>query len=358
MQPERLTLANMGSGICALTGCNSRFSESELAATLDRAGFLGTKSDSNVVVGMGDDAVVRHVAGDIYIASTTDTTYPVTNRAGLAGYIAAVHAASDLDVMGVDRIAEALLTITWPREGDPDELSAILRGAAKALSEYGVTIEGGHTMAGPEPSIGLSMWGPIHPSRMITLNAGKAGDDLVLASKSIGSGAAIAEMRDGMADGDLILNATMHMAVSNQIAGKAAVDVGVRAGTDVTGSGVVGTVHKVAHASGLAAVIHARDVPLIRGVMDVFARSQTSATKRNLADAEPYTDWGRTPQEYRRALADAQTSGPALFATERGDHLVDFLDYLEVAAVKIGFLADGTPGRVTVAGDDLFVRGA
>jgi selenide,water dikinase len=268
----------------------------------------------------------------------------------LAGYISAVHAASDLDVTGAVA-REALLTLGWPRAGDFGDASMILKGAALALKrEYRVTVGGGHLFATDAPQIGVSMWGTVKKGETMTLDAGRPGNALILASKAIGSGAAIAEIGDGVAEPALANRAINEMMTSNRAAARAAVALGVRTGTDVTGSGLVGTLHTLAEKSGCEGMIWANQVPLIEGILDVFRRTRTAATKRNLDEAAQYVQWGKTAEEYRRALGDGQTSGPALFAVDLHD-ADEFLRNLRaerVPAAWIGGLINGTPGRIHI----------
>ena len=63
---------------------------------------------------------------------------------------------------------------------------------------------------------------------------------------------------------------------------------GAHALTDVTGFGLLGHLHELAEASGLAAEIDAAAVPAIDGVLDLLAGEEALAggSRRNRADAE------------------------------------------------------------------------
>ena len=104
----------------------------------------------------------------------------------------------------------------------------------------------------------------------------------------------------------------------NAAASSAAVDAGVTAGTDVTGFGLLGHLRKLLEASGCAAEIDAGSVPLLPGVLDLARRDVVAGgTKRNHAWIAPVTDLGDLTTPEQHVLADAQTSGGLLLATDR-----------------------------------------
>jgi selenide,water dikinase len=105
-------------------------------------------------------------------------------------------------------------------------------------------------------------------------------------------------------------------------------------------------------ASGVAAEVDAAAVPLLDGVLDL-ARSDVvpSGTKRNHAWLAPSVDWQDLTPPERFVLADAQTSGGLLLATERPDELIAALTARgTLAAATIGRVHHGAAGRITVTG--------
>ena len=114
--------------------------------------------------------------------------------------------------------------------------------------------------------------------------------------------------------------------------------------TDVTGFGLLGHLHEMAAASGLAAVIHADRVPAIDGVMALLAGDEALAggSQRNRADADGFTTWSpHVPEPLRRLVTDAMTSGGLLAAVP--SHGRD-----EIDGWAIGALVAGEPGTVSV----------
>ena len=83
------------------------------------------------------------------------------------------------------------------------------------------------------------------------------------------------------------------MTALNAVAGEQARAAGAHALTDVTGFGLLGHVHELAEASGLAARIDAAAIPAIDGVLPLLAGEDALAggSRRNRADAEGFTTW-------------------------------------------------------------------
>src|SRR3954467_1641467 len=110
---------------------------------------------------------------------------------------------------------------------------------------------------------------------------------------------------------------------------------GTRAGTDVTGFGLLGHLHKMARASGVTAVVDAAAVPYLAGAREALAAGFVSGgTRRNLDWVRPHTDLSAVSEDEALLLADAQTSGGLLLGGEvpgapvigefvpRGEHAV------------------------------------
>jgi selenide,water dikinase len=118
---------------------------------------------------------------------------------------------------------------------------------------------------------------------------------------------------------------------------------GAHALTDVTGFGLLGHLHELAEASGLAAVVDAAAVPAIEGVLELLESDEALAggSKRNRADAESFTTWDDDVQEHlRRLVCDAMTSGGLLAAVPPAGTMS--------GGWTIGRLAEGEPGTLHV----------
>ena len=94
-----------------------------------------------------------------------------------------------------------------------------------------------------------------------------------------------------------------------------AVSVGARCGTDITGFGLLGHLHKLALASGVQAVIDHERVPVLPGARELLAAGMVpGGTVRNLDWVTPSLDDGGFGTDVLHLLADPQTSGGLLFA--------------------------------------------
>jgi selenide,water dikinase len=150
-------------------------------------------------------------------------------------------------------------------------------------------------------------------------------------------------LKRGLADDGLVERATAVMTTLNDRAAAQARAAGAHALTDVTGFGLLGHLHELAAASGLAAEVDAAAVPAIDGVLELLAGELALAggSRRNRDDAEGFTEWAApVPEPRRRLLCDAMTSG-GLLAAIPPSAVMD--------GARIGRLVPGEPGRIRVS---------
>jgi selenide,water dikinase len=246
----------------------------------------------------------------------------------------------------------ALNMAGWPDQELPvDLLADVLRGAREVATRAGVAIVGGHTITTErEPLYGLVALGFVDPERMIRNDAAEPGMTLVL-TKPLGVGILTTAIKRDAATPAQAAAAVATMTTLNAAASRAAVAAGVRAGTDVTGFGLLGHLRKLLEASGAAATVDAAAVPFLDGVLELAMRDVVpGGTKRNHAWVSATTDWGELTEPERFALADAQTSGGLLLATDDPDRLLAALADQGVAGAAVGTIGAGTPGRISVIG--------
>ena len=102
-------------------------------------------------------------------------------------------------------------------------------------------------------------------------------------------------------------------------ASRAAITVGARCATDVTGFGLLGHASHIAEASGVTLTLRAPSragLPGAKRSLGVAAR--TGGAERNATYLESLVDFGSAPTERDRALLiDPQTSGGLLVAVPR-----------------------------------------
>jgi selenide,water dikinase len=170
-------------------------------------------------------------------------------------------------------------------------------------------------------------------------------------TKPLGLGLVTTAIKRERASEDQVRAAVDVMATLNAAARDSMVEVGAEAATDVTGFGLLGHLHSMLRASGMAAEVDAGGPDLLPGTLDL-ARAGVIAggTRRNHRFLEPVVDWGDLTDEEQIVLADAQTSGGMLIATRDPDRLAEALARRDVPSRLVGRTAEGPPGTVRVTG--------
>jgi selenide, water dikinase len=329
-----LTSLSHGAGCgCKLSAADLRPIVAGLPRPLDPRVLVGTEN--------ADDAGVVRLTDDLALVQTVDFFTPIVDDPYAFGRIAATNALSDIYAMGGLPVS-ALNLVAYPLETlGPEILGEILRGGADAVAAAGASIVGGHSIDDPEPKYGLAVTGTVHPDAVFTNGNGAPGDVLVL-TKPLGAGAVATAIKRGLADAALVERAIEVMTTLNDRGAAAARDAGAHALTDVTGFGLLGHLHELAEASGLAAEVDAAAVPAIDGVLELLAGEEALAggSKRNRADAERFTTWaGDVAEPRRRLVCDAMTSGGLLAAIPVGGTM---------EGARIGRLIPGEPGTIAV----------
>ena len=314
-------------------------------------GLAGAAGDLLVGAAEGDDAAVLRLDDDRALVLTTDFFTPIVDDARDWGRIAATNAMSDVYAMG-GRPVIALNLTAWPGQTLPVELLAdVLRGGSEAAAGAGCLVVGGHTIDDPEPKYGLAVVGMADPARLMTVDQARDGDLLVL-TKPIGTGVVATAHKRGAAPGDVLAAAVAAMTTLNDMASEAALGAGVRAATDVTGFGLLGHLHRMLRASGVAAEVWADQVPLLPGAAGLAAAGFVSGgTSANMSYLSPVTDIDPdTDPDTAVLLHDAQTSGGLLIAVPPADvaGLREDLRSRGAEAALVGAVQAGEAGRIAV----------
>ena len=291
-----------------------------------------------VAAGTADDAAVIRLSDDLALVQTADFFTPIVDDPYLFGRIAATNALSDVYAMGGVPLS-ALNLVAFPLERlGADVLGEILRGGAEAAAAAGCLVVGGHSIDDAEPKYGMAVVGTVHPDQVLTNAGAVAGDRLVL-SKPLGTGLVTTALKRGISDAPL----SAAVSVMTKLNSSAAADAraaGASALTDVTGFGLLGHLHEMALASGLAAEVRAAAVPAIDGVLPLLSldAAVSGGASRNRAFCEGFTTFTEGVDEgLRRLLCDPQTSGGLLAAVPGS-----------MPGWEIGKLVPGEPGSVTV----------
>ncbi len=326
-------------------GCGCKLPAAAIGPLLAR--LQPGRPDPNVIVGFehADDAGVYRLRDDVALVHTVDFFTPIVDDPYDFGRIAATNALSDIYAMGAVPVSALnLVAFSLASLGD-DVLVEILRGGGDVAAAAGVAVLGGHSIEDAEPKFGMAVTGVVHPDEVLTNAGGRAGDALVL-TKPLGAGAVSTALKRGVPGVDLA-SAVAVMTTLNRDAAAAAQAAGAHAMTDVTGFGLLGHLHELALASGLAASVNAAAVPAIDGVRmlleDPSGAAVAGGTRRNRDHAETFTVFDDGVDEAARWLVcDAMTSGGLLVAVSPGRAA-------SVPGAVIGRLVGGPAGTIRVS---------
>jgi selenide, water dikinase len=306
---------------------------------------LPRSDDPALLVGheTADDAAVYRVSDELAVVSTVDFFTPIVDDPYDFGRIAATNALSDVYAMGGTPLT-ALNLVAYSLEAlGPEPLREILRGGSDVAATAGVAIVGGHSIDDPEPKYGLAVTGTVHPDRIVRNSTAVAGHGLFL-TKPVGGGAITTAIKRGTGSPALSASVVEVMTTLNRDAAAQALGASVSGMTDVTGFGLLGHLHELCLASGVAAEVDASAVPAIDGVLDLLESAEppiAGGTRRNRDWVEPWVDWsGDVPEQLRWLLCDAMTSGGLLIAAPEDSG---------APGTRIGRLVAGDPGRISVS---------
>jgi selenide,water dikinase len=272
----------------------------------------------------GDDAGVFRLDERTALVQTVDFFTPVVDDPSAFGAIAAANALSDVYAMGGTPLT-ALSIAAFPEKDFPPEWAAAIVGGGQAkLAEAGCVLLGGHSVRDPEIKFGYAITGLVDPERMITNAGGRPGQVLVL-TKPLGTGVIATALKAGQAPEAAVAEATRSMSTLNAAAADQARQAGVRAGTDITGFGLIGHAAAVARESRLTLEIALDALPLLPHALELAPRFQPGGLKANRRQFEPLAEYrGNGGEDRRPLLYDPQTSGGLFLLVEeaRADDLL------------------------------------
>ena len=307
--------------------------------------------DERVLVGAesGDDAGV-YLHGDEALVATVDFITPVCDDPHRFGRVAAANSISDIYAMGGFPLF-ALNICCFPKEVPREMLSAILEGAAGALTESGAVPIGGHTVKDDDLKFGLAVVGRADKDRLMTHAGARQGDRLLL-TKPLGTGVLINSFRKDKLDAAGLEPALREMERLNAVAADLAIRHGVRAGTDVTGFGLAGHALAIARSSGVALRIDFERLPRYEAFFGLVDQGVTTvSTKPNRENVgELYEEQIDLSPAQRDLLFDPQTSGGLLLAVAPAESasLLEGLRGSGHQAAEVGEVVGDTPRIIVV----------
>lgn len=285
------------------------------------SGVFPTTDYSALLVGLDkpDDAAVYRLDGERAVISTVDFFPPVVDDPYAFGAIAAANALSDVYAMGGEPLF-AINLVAFPDDVGLELLTEILRGGAEKVREAGAAIAGGHTVTDKEPKYGLAITGIIHPDKIITKGGAKPGDKLIL-TKPLGVGVVTTALKNGKAQTDHVEAAIKGMTRLNRDASQLAQRYGVHAMTDITGYGLLGHGHEMAHLSGVDFTISYQAIGWLPGAQMYGGQGIfPGGMGRNRDYFEQWTYFDHSIDEIgQNLLFDPETSGGLLMAVRPED---------------------------------------
>lgn len=312
-------------------------------------------TDPNLIVGANtcDDAGVYRLTDDIALIQTVDFFTPIVDDPYAFGQIVAANALSDVYAMGGKPLLVMNLVAFPVKEMDRSVLTEMLRGGQDKINEAGAILVGGHSIEDRELKYGLSVTGIVHPDKVVPNSGAQVGDQLLL-TKPLGTGILATALKGGLAAPGTEPLITTVMATLNRAAGEAMAAVTVHGATDITGYGLIGHLHEVAAASGVAVRLNAHAVPLLPGVAELAAMGIIPAGAYKNRDF--YRQWVTStlveldPLEI--ILYDPQTSGGLLIAAPQAaiDQIIARLAQASypLAVAVVGEVTAGPAGTITL----------
>ncbi len=280
---------------------------------------LPVKADPRLLVGREtfDDAGVFRMSDDLALVQTVDFFAPIVDDPFDFGQIAAANALSDVYAMGGQPLT-ALNIVAFPTSDLPlDVLTQILAGGQEKVHEAGALIVGGHTVVDTELKYGLAVTGRAHPNFLLT-NAGAVPGDQLILTKPVGNGILATATKRGQLSAEAQRPMLDAMKALNGAASRAALAVGARCATDITGFGLLGHMSHIARASKVTLRVELDSIPVFGGVREaVRAGSTTDGAKRNAEYLKDLVRWNKGSEEDRAILWDPQTSGGLLVSVSR-----------------------------------------
>ena len=228
-----------------------------------------TSDDPDVILGatFGEDVALTRVGGDILVSHLD----PIVGAIGNIGWLAVHVACNDIATTGIPP-RWILPLVLVPRPEDEDLLERVMRDAARAASEIGVSIIGGHTGYSANlarPLVAVTALGTAEGRKPLRTGGARVGDQ-VLVTKGIAiEGTAIlaqdfAEVAHklGLNEGDLIEAGRLMAQISVVKEALAIAAQGATAMHDVTRGGLLETLLEIASLSDVAIEVDASLLPV------------------------------------------------------------------------------------------------
>jgi selenide,water dikinase len=333
-------------------GCAAKISSKDLQEMLSSLA-KPDRAHTQLIAGPWnfEDAAVYKISEELAIVQTIDFFPPMLDDPFLFGKIAANNALSDLYAMGAKPIF-ALNLLSFPVCDLPLSMATeILKGGASQVELAGAVIAGGHSIQGSEVIYGLAVTGLIAPNKVLTNDGAKQNDQLIL-TKPVGTGIGLLGLKGDLLSKHAGQALLKNLTELNEGALKVLQRFSINALTDVTGFGLIGHLHEMAQAAGLAISLKSACVPTLPEV--IALAGQGFVPHGAYANRQSYEKSVETKVEVPLALMDVffdpQTAGGLLAAVDKsiGQEVLSALKQAGIGAAVIGEFKVGLKGAIEV----------
>ena len=289
-----------------------------------------------------DDAAVYRLDAERALVVTNDFFTPIVDDPYDYGAIAAANSLSDVYAMGGTPFL-ALTIAAFPIRLAGEALAEVMRGLGEKVREAGAVIAGGHTIQDEEPKVGLCVLGMAHPDHLLTKGGARAGDLLAL-TKPLGTGIITTAAKVDRAEPGHLARAVDWMKRLNRAGAQIAVELGCKAGTDITGFGLLGHACEMVEGAGVGYRFFADAIPFMDGVRDYADQWLFPAgAAGNLEAFQSQVQLEELSEDERMLLFDPQTSGGLLLAVPSARQ-EDFCRQMAAAGEPFWFVGEVIEG--------------
>jgi len=290
------------------------------------------------------------------LIQTLDFFTPIVDDPFAFGQITAANALSDVYAMGGKPILAMNILACPIKTMEAEIFREIIKGGLSKVEEAGALLVGGHSIEDEELKYGLSVTGTVHPDDVLLNSGAQPGDHLIL-TKPLGTGILSTAIKGNLAEKRTERQITEIMATLNRLPADAIMAARknnhpVHACTDITGFGLLGHLHEMTIASGVEAILHGEQLPLIPDSVDFI--NMGIIPEGAYTNQQFYAKWligkRKDADALEMLLVDPQTSGGLLIAAPEKTcraiiQIMEDMGY-PLACADIGEIVKGNAGMI------------
>lgn len=296
-------------------GCGSKLGPAQLSGALST---IAQWSRPNIKPALmpAEDASVWQPRAGFDVVQSVDGFRAFSTDLYRFGQVSALHALSDLWAMNAEPVAAHV----WANIGfaaphlQGSDLAQLMAGVSDTLTAHHCVLAGGHSSAGLETHVGVTVHGEVAPSQVWHTQGAQPGDWLVL-SKPLGTGVILAANMQGAAPAAAIDGAWTSMLTANAHARALLQPLQPHAVVDVTGFGLLGHCQAMMRAAHTQATLDIAQISALSGALALLTAGWQSSLAPQLAAF--WLDCTGTEiltSAQRGLLIDPQTNGGLLAA--------------------------------------------